>query len=166
MTDLAKNKPEYVTHVELGIKTTPTGNAKVNLTIYNANITDYQTQVQSPQLGVNRGYLSNAEEGQGRAVEVDGNARVNSNFSLYGAVAYTDGTYVSFTNAPVPVEERGGPYAFKDISSSSVPGISRWAGSAGAEFLSNELKLPGKQSKIFVAVDAYHRSSFSSSPSP
>ncbi|HEY9488165.1 MAG TPA: TonB-dependent receptor, partial [Chryseosolibacter sp.] len=139
MTDLAQIKPEYVTHVEVGVKTSPTSNSKLNFTLYNTNITDFQAQVQSGQLGVNRGYLANAEEVEVRGAELDGNARVSRNLSFYGAVAYTDGKYVAFTNAPVPLEETGGPSAFKDISGSKLPGISEWAGSLGAELLSNEV---------------------------
>jgi len=165
-TDLAQIKPEYVTHLEFGMKTAPTGNSNVNLTIYNTNITNYQTQVQSGQLGVNRGYLANAEEVQVRGAEVDGQARLTANFSFNGALAYTDGKYISFKNAPVPLEETGGPSAFKDISGSKLPGISAWAGSLGGELLSNTLSLLGEESKIFFAFDAFYRSDFSSSPSP
>ena len=166
MTDLAQIKPEYVTHVEVGVKTSPTSNSKLNFTLYNTNITDFQAQVQSGQLGVNRGYLANAEEVEVRGAELDGNARVSRNLSFYGAVAYTDGKYVAFTNAPVPLEETGGPSAFKDISGSKLPGISEWAGSLGAELLSNEVKFLGQDTKLFLAFDTYFRSSFSSSPSP
>ena len=166
MTHLAQIKPEYVTHVEVGVKTTPTSGSKLNFTIYNTNITDFQTQVQTAQLGVNRGYLANAEEVQVRGIELDGNSRVNSNLSIYGAIAYTDGVYVSFVNAPVPLEETGAPSAFKDISGGKLPGISEWSGSFGGELLSNKLQLLGLESKIFLAFDAYYRSSFSSSPSP
>lgn len=165
-TDLAQIKPEYVTHVEFGVKTTPTTSSKLNLTLYNTNITDYQTQVQSGQLGVNRGYLANAEEVQVRGAELEGNARVSRNFSFYGALAYTDGKYVSFTNAPVPLEEVGGESAFKDVSGGDLPGISKWAGSTGGELLSNQLKFLGQETKLFLAFDMYYRSSFSSSPSP
>ena len=166
MTDLAQIKPEYVTHVELGVKTSPTSNSKLNVTIYNTNVTDFQTQVQSPQLGVNRGYLANADEVQVRGIEVDGNIRISHNFSFYGGIAYTDGKYVSFPNAPVPLEETGGASAFKDVSGGTLPGISEWAGSLGAELMSNQIKFLGQQAKVFIAFDSYYRSSFSSSPSP
>jgi iron complex outermembrane receptor protein len=166
LIDLAKIKPEYVTHLEVGVKTNPTDNSKLNLTVYNTNITDYQTQVQSGQLGVNRGYLANAEEVEVRGAELDGNARVSKNFSFYGAFAYTDGKYVSFTNAPVSLEETGGESAFTDISGGDLPGISKWAGSLGGEVLSNQVKFLGQDSKVFFAFDTYYRSSFSSSPSP
>lgn len=166
MKDLAQIRPEYVKHVEVGVKTTPTESAKVNLTVFNTSVKDYQTQVQSAQLGVNRGYLANAESVLVRGAELDANARLGDNFSFYGALAFTDGRYVSFVNAPVPLEETGGESAFKDISGSKLPGISKWAGSFGGEILSNELQILKQNAKLFVAFDMYARSSFSSSPPP
>jgi iron complex outermembrane receptor protein len=81
-------------------------------------------------------------------------------------LSYTDGEYVSFKNAPVPLEETGGPLAFKDISGEEIPGISKWAGSLGGEILFNPSELVGQKGKFFIALDSYFRSSFSSSPSP
>ncbi len=89
--------------------------------------------MQTAELGVNRGYLANAEKVQVRGAELDGNIRFNNNFSLFGAVAYTDGKYKSFKNAPVPLEETGGHSAFKDISGSRLPGISKWTATLGGE---------------------------------
>jgi iron complex outermembrane receptor protein len=122
--------------------------------------------VQTAEVGVNRGYLANAERVRVLGVELDGNVRFHSNFSVYGALAYTDGKYVTFTNAPVPLEETGGPSAFKDISGGALPGISKWAGSFGGEVASNQRNLVGSFGKYFLALDLYYRSSFSSSPSP
>jgi iron complex outermembrane receptor protein len=99
-------------------------------------------------------------------VELDGNIRLGGHLSINGAVAYTDGKYVSFTNAPVPLEETGGESAFKDISGGNLPGISKWAGSLGGELVSNPGNLFGQHGKFFLALDTYSRSSFSSSPSP
>lgn len=165
LLELATIKPEYVQHFELGVKTTPAPGTTLNLTLYNTNIKDYQTQVQTAEVGVNRGYLANAEKVRVRGVEVDGNSRLNKNFSLYGAFAYTEGKYVSFKNAPVPLEETGGPSAFKDISGGDLPGISKWTGSLGSEFVT-PATLFGKIGKFFTAVDGYYRSDFSSSASP
>ena len=80
-----------------------------------------------------RGYLANAEKVRVRGAEFDGNARVNQRLSLYGAAAYTDGSYVSFPDAPPPLEDTGGPQV-KDISGSVLPGISKWAVSFGGEY--------------------------------
>ena len=165
MLELATIKPEYVQHFEVGIKTTPAPGTTLNLTAYNTDIKDYQTQVQTAEVGVNRGYLANAEKVRIRGVEVDGNSRLNKNFSLYGALAYTEGEYVSFKNAPVPLEETGAPSAFKDISGGDLPGISKWTASLGSEFVT-PASLLGKIGKFFIAADSYYRSSFSSSPSP
>jgi iron complex outermembrane receptor protein len=166
MTELARIKPESVSHIEVGIKTTPTRNATLNLVFHKTDIKDYQTQVQTAEVGVNRGYLANAEKVRVLGAEFDGNVKVNDNFSFFGALAYTDGKYVSFKNAPVPLEETGGASAFKDISGGQLPGISKWAGSFGTELVSNKGKLLGQHGKFFLALDAYYRSDFSSSPSP
>ncbi len=173
-TDLAVIKPEDVKHVEVGIKTSPFNWATVNLTFYNTDIANYQTSVQSPELGVNRGYIANAEKVKVQGAELDANIKAGQYFSLYGSLAYTDGKYVTFTNAPLPLEETGTTVvdngvskqlAFKDISGSRLPGISNWASSAGAEFAApvNFLRQSGK---FFIAFDTYYRSEFSSSPTP
>ncbi|MDI9861791.1 TonB-dependent receptor [Flectobacillus roseus] len=164
LIDLAKVKPEGVTHYELGVKTRPTANSFLNIVVFNDDIKDYQTQVQTPEPGVNRGYLANAEKVQVRGVEVEGNVRL-THFTFNGSIAYTDGKYVSFTNAPVPLEEVGGAQAFKDVSGGDLPGISKWTGSFGAEATTKGVFF-GLKGNYFVAADVYFRSKFSSSPSP
>ncbi|RXK62514.1 TonB-dependent receptor [Lacibacter luteus] len=169
-TDLAVIKPEDVRHYEIGVKTNPTDNFIFNLVFHNTNIKNYQTNVQSAELGVNRGYIANAEEVNVKGVEVDANYKVNSHFLFYGALAYTDARYVKFTNAPLPLEEtglteNGVQKAFKDISGGVLPGISKWSGSLGGEFTKATTFLD-KPAKFFIAVESFYRSSFSSSPSP
>jgi iron complex outermembrane receptor protein len=117
-------------------------------------------------VGVNRGYLANAEKVRVRGVELDANLRVGQNLALSGALAYTDAKYASFKNAPVPLEETGAPSAFKDISGGKLPGVSEWAGSLGGEILSNPVNVLGQNKKLFLALESYFRSSFSSSGSP
>ncbi|MES1221249.1 MAG: TonB-dependent receptor, partial [Bacteroidota bacterium] len=95
--NLAVIKPEGVKNIELGIKTSPSDNFTLNLTIYNTDIKNFQTNVQSPELGVNRGYLANAEKVRVKGAELDANIKANQHFSFYGAVAYTDAKYVKFT---------------------------------------------------------------------
>lgn len=166
MVDLAQIKPEYVTHYEIGVKTKPGLRSTLNLVGFITDIKDYQTQVQTAEVGVNRGYLSNAEKVSVRGVELDGNVRLGRHVSLYGALAYTNGKYVKFTNAPVPLEETGGVQSFKDISGGELPGLSKWAGSLGGEILSDTKKIFNSESKYFLGFDTFYRSGFSSSPSP
>jgi iron complex outermembrane receptor protein len=171
-TDLAVIEPEDVRHFEAGVKSSPLKNFTLNATIFNTDIENYQTNVQSPELGVNRGYIANAEKVNVFGAEVDGNIRFNQNFSLYTSIAYTDGKYVTFINAPLPLEETGHvnsdgqQEAFKDISGERLPGVSKWAGSLGGEVLSNALEFLGQESNVFFGFDGYYRSEFSSSPSP
>ncbi len=152
-------------HFEVGVKTVPFPGLTLNVTLYNTDLEDYQTLVLNSQLGVNRGYLANAEKVRVRGVEVDGNIRAGRHVVIFGAVTYTDGKYVTFKEAPVPLEETGGE-PFKDISGEILPGISKWAISLGGEFVSRPEKLFNNQGKLFLAIDSYYRSEFSSSPTP
>ncbi|MFN4315659.1 MAG: TonB-dependent receptor [Chitinophagaceae bacterium] len=163
--DLAVIKPEYDRHYEVGIKTTPWRNFTLNLTLHNSDIDDYQTNVQAAELGVNRGYIANAEKVRVRGAELDVNLLLNKHFTFYGALAYTEGNYISFTNAPLPLEETGASVSFKDISGGRLPGISKWAGSFGGEYSTVAVFL-GFPTRFFVAFDGFSRSSFSSSATP
>jgi len=171
---LAVVKPEYVQHYELGLKTRPIKGALLNVTAFNTDIKDYQTNVQSPQLGVNRGYLSNAEKVNVKGLEIDGTYQLERFLTLNAAVAYLDGKYVKFTNAPLPLEETGHTelvngvatqVAFKDASGGRLPGISKWNVSGGAEF-SVPGNLATRSGRYFVASDASYRSTYSSNPTP
>jgi iron complex outermembrane receptor protein len=154
-------KPEDERHVEFGIKTTPFRNVTANLTLYDTEIKDFQAQVVNAGVGVLRGYLANAQKARVRGVEFDGNARVSTRWSFYASSAYTDGIYVSFPDAPPPLEDTGGPEV-KDISGSVLPGISKWAISAGTQY-DQPATLLGRSGQLFAAVDSSYRSSFSSS---
>jgi len=168
--DLAVIKPEDVKHYEIGVKTNPTSDITLNLVYHNSDIKDYQANVQSAQLGVNRGYIANAEKVNVKGVELDASLRANSHFSFTGALAYTDGKYIQFTNAPLPLEEtglteNGVQKAFKDISGGALPGISKWSGSLSGEFVT-PAKVWENNGNFFVALDGFYRSKFSSSASP
>lgn len=165
MLELAKVKPEAVNHVEIGFKSNPTKNTLLNVTVYQSDIKDYQTQVQTPEPGVNRGYLANAEKVRVRGVELDGNISIQKFLKITGALAYTDAKYVKFTNAPVPLEEVGGAQAFKDVSGGVLPGVSKWSWSLGAE-ATQKGKFLNLEGSYFIGADVFHRSDFSSSSSP
>ena len=156
-------KPEDVRHYEVGVKTEPFPGLTANVTVFNTGIKDYQTQVVNASVGVLRGYLANAEKVRVRGAEFDGNYRVNRRLSFYGALAYTDGIYVSFPDAPPPLEDTGGPQV-KDISGSVLPGISKWALTFGGE-VNKPATLFDQTGELFGAVDTSYRSEFSSSPS-
>ncbi len=156
-------RPEDERHIEVGIKTNPFTGVTANFTAYDTDIKDFQAQVVNAGVGVLRGYLANAERVRVRGAEFDGNARVNRSLTLYGAVAYTDGKYISFPDAPPPLEDTGGPQV-KDISGSVLPGLSKWALSVGGEYV-NRRTIFGHATELFGALDTSYRSSFSSSAS-
>ncbi len=170
LTELAVIKPEKSNHIEIGLKTEPIKNATLNLTVFNTDIYDYQALVQSPQPGVNRGYLANAEHVRTRGIELETIYSLPNLLRFNASVIYTDGQYVSFPNAPLPIEEtgqviEGQQVAFKDISGGKLPGISNWSFSTGLEAFTKG-KLIGQEGEYFIGTDVFYRSSFSSSPSP
>ena len=150
-------------HVEFGVKTEPFRGVTANVTAYDTEIKDFQAQVVNAGVGVLRGYLANAEKVRVRGVEFDGGFRVNRSLSFYGATAYTDGKYISFPDAPPPLEDTGGPQV-KDISGSVLPGLSEWALSAGGQY-GRAATVLGRAGELVGAIDASYRSSFSSSAS-
>ena len=168
--ELATIKPEEVSHYEVGIKSAPLKRSTLNLTVFNTDILNYQTNVQSPELGVNRGYLANANKVYVRGIELEGGLSVKRFLSFFFSGSYTDGRYVKFENAPLPLEETGKTVdgkqvAFKDISGQKLPGISEWAGTFGGE-LSKEGKFLKNEGRFYLALETSYRSDFSSSPTP
>ena len=71
-------KPEDVHNFEVGVKTEPFRGVTANVTVYNTEIKNFQTQVTNASVGVLRGYLANAEKVRVRGAEFDGNARSGS----------------------------------------------------------------------------------------
>ena len=125
--------------------------------VYDTEIKNFQAQVTNGSVGVIRGYLANAEKVRVRGAEFDGSARLARNISLYGAVAYTDGKYVRFVDAPPALEDTGGPQ-FEDISGSrDLPGMSRRALSLGGEY-GRRVTLAGRAGQLFGALDTSYRS--------
>lgn len=155
--------PEDVRHVELGVKTRPLPGVTANLTAFNTGINDYQAQVVNAQVGVLRGYLANAEKVRVRGAEFDGSANVGRDLTFYLSAVYADGRYISFTDAPPPLEEVGGPQV-KDISGSVLPGLSKWAASLGGEYR-RPGHLLGRYGEFYGRIDSSYRSAFSSNPS-
>jgi iron complex outermembrane receptor protein len=154
-------KPEDVHNYEVGLKTAPFRGVTANIAAYDTEIDNFQAQVVNSGVGVLRGYLANARKVRVNGAEFDGSAKVNNNLSFFAAAAYINGKYVSFPDAPPPLEETGGPQ-FKDISGSLLPGISKWALSLGSETVHRGTLL-GKTGEFFAAADASYRSKFSSS---
>lgn len=156
-------KPEDVRHLEAGLKTAPMPGVTANITVFDTRIDDFQTQVVNEGVGVLRGYLANADRVRVRGAEVDVSASVARRLSVYANAALTDGRYVSFPDAPPPLEETGGP-PVKDVSGTDLPGISKTAISVGGEYVAGQRAF-SHAGQYYGAVDLSYRSSFSSSAS-
>ncbi|MGN6358116.1 MAG: TonB-dependent receptor [Novosphingobium sp.] len=187
-------KPEKVDHFEIGLKTQFWDRkATFNITGFWTEIKDFQANVSNGQLGTVRGYLANADKARTRGVEADLTLRPSDRFNAYVSIAYTDATYVKFCDAPPPPELAGGsstgivasttdkcaytgtpgaaatPGAvsppFVDASGSPLPGVSKWAGSWGAEY-NIPSSLFGQEGQFYVGYDGSFRSRWSSNPTP
>ncbi len=177
-------RPETVDHFELGLKTQFWDRrVTLNLAAYRTDIRDYQATVTNGQFGVLRGFLANADKVRSQGIEADFAIRPSQRLSAYVNAAYTDAKFLRFVDAPCPPELSGGNTATAgqtpsapgtpggispancDISGQSLPGVSKWSLSFGAEG-----NLPttflGKDGEVYLGYDGSYRSDFSSNPSP
>lgn len=160
----ASIKPEDVTHYEVGFKGQSSNRRfTLNVTAFQTEIQDYQANVVNSQVGVLRGYLANAEKVRVRGVEVETTADLADWLEVHGSAAWTDGEYVSFPDAPCPIELTGGPQVC-DVSGTQLPGISKWAASGGVD-IHRPLSFGGLAGEAYLGAEASYRSWFSSSAS-
>jgi iron complex outermembrane receptor protein len=163
--ELATVEPEEVDHFEIGLKSQFADRAiTLNLAAYQTTIRDYQATVVNAQIGVLRGYLANVEKVRVRGLEADLVARVAEGFRVTGNLAYTDAEYVSFPDAPAPLELTGGPQVV-DASGGRLPGVSRWAGALSFD-VDQPARLFGTEGAIVGGLDISARTGFSSNPTP
>lgn len=162
--EIATIAPEDVRHLEAGMKSRLPGAVLFDLTVFRTNTQDYQTQVVNNTVGVLRGFLANADEVRVQGVEADARKSFGKWLTLYGSAAFTDARYISFPDAPSPLELTGGP-ALVDASGGRLPGVSRWAASLGGE-IRQPISFSKRDFIAYFGVDASYRSEFSSSPTP
>ena len=173
-------RPERVNHGEIGIKTQfADRTVTINLAAFRTDIHDYQAIVNNGAVSALRGYVDNAGLVRTQGIEWDASWRPSPRFNAYANGGYTDAKYVRFTNAPCPLELSGGgsgtpigapgaagtnSSANCDISGQTLPGISKWSLSYGAE--GNVLaKLLGHSGEVYLGIEGSYRSSFSSTAS-
>lgn len=184
--DASTVKPESVNHFEIGLKTQLWNRrATFNLSAFRTEIKDFQATVNGGQFGTVRGYLANAEKVRSQGIEADFKVTPNERVSAYANAAYTDAKYVKFTNAPCPPELSGGTFVAAngsqqpgpagvpgslsprqcDISGQTLPGVSKWALSYGAE-ANAPVTLLAREGQVYVGIDGNYRSDFQSNASP
>ncbi|MCH4894253.1 TonB-dependent receptor plug domain-containing protein [Sphingomonas sp. SFZ2018-12] len=174
-TELVEVRPEQLDHFEIGAKTQFWDRrVTLNLTAFRTDIDDYQTTVTNGAIGVVRGYLANADV-RIQGFEGELSLRPSDRIATYFNVAFNDGEFRDFPDAPPPPECTGITAAtpnvpancqgtlggFKDISGERFPGISRWALAWGGE-----VNFPLGRGEIYAGADASYRSAFSSNATP
>lgn len=178
-------KPESVNHFEVGLKTQFLDRrATFNLTAFRTDIKNFQATVNNGQFGVLRGYLANAGKVRSQGIEADFKIAASDRLTAYANGAYTDAKYKKFVDAPCPPELAGGTAITNpatqtpaapgtpgfsrpncDISGQSLPGVSKWAFSYGAEY-NIPANLLNKDGQVYVGVDGNYRSRWNSNASP
>jgi iron complex outermembrane receptor protein len=157
-------KPEKVHHGEIGIKSQYFSRAlTVNLALFDTEVDDYQANVVDSGPGALRGYLANIDQVEVKGLEADLEWKPTDSFSAYFSAAWNDGKYVSFANAPCPLELAGGP-AVCDLSERPLPALSDRAATLGAEYRHNR-NLFGRPGQSFLGFDASYRSEWYSDAS-
>lgn len=151
-------KPEKNNTFEAGLKTQFFNRVlTANFAIFHTDVTDFQANVVDTSGSDNliRPFLANVPQVRSQGVEFDLSVNPTGGLSGYFRGAYTDASYRSFPNAPCPLEQIGGPSTQCNLSGKQLPGVSKWALSAGAEYRKD---VGGGQA--YVGVDANTRSSF------
>lgn len=151
-------KPETIDSYELGVKTGWLGNKlTANLAAFWTDDSDYQTTVVDVDRN-NISYFTNVGAVRTRGFEGDLRANPAPWLSLYASGAYTDAKYVSYRNSPCPIETAG--QAKCDLSGQRLPGVSKWAASAGGEAHAGVGSVLGRDSEIYFGADYSYRSNF------
>jgi iron complex outermembrane recepter protein len=168
VNDFGTVAPEDINHFEIGLKTQTLGKKlTLNGAIYRTDIKDYQATVQLAASGSStlRGVLASVPKVLVQGAELDAKYFINDNLKFSSNIAYTDGKYASFPNAPVALENSGGSIAVSDISGQVLPGISKFSATYSVEY-TRDTKLLSQDDKFYFAIDGNTRSKFSSSPTP
>lgn len=151
-------RPEKNQTWELGLKTEFLDRKlTANFAIFRSDVDDFQANVVDTSGADNliRPFLANVPKVRSQGVEFDLSVKPVGGLSGYVRGAYTDATYRSFPNAPCPLELIGGPSAQCNLSGKPLPGVSKWAVSAGSEY-----RQPVGTGEAYVGIDANYRSSF------
>jgi iron complex outermembrane recepter protein len=128
-------KPEKNTTWEIGLKSRLLGDHLIlNADYFDTTIHDFQANVIDTGPGALRGYLANISLVRDQGVELDAQAVVDEHLSAHLSVAWTDGRYVSYKDAPCPLELLASSTSVCDLSGKPLTGLPKWAWSGGGEY--------------------------------
>ncbi|MEY4671907.1 MAG: hypothetical protein RLZZ415_1786 [Pseudomonadota bacterium] len=147
--------PESIDAYEVGLKTSLLDNrVTFNVAGYLQNDRNYQANVADPtRLAVV--YLSNVPKVRSKGIEIDMQGRLSDNFSVYGALAYTDAKIVSYPASACPLELTN--LNTCDLSGYAIAGIPKWSASFGGE-VKQPVTVFDAQSEAYLGFDYSYRS--------
>ncbi|WP_267389862.1 TonB-dependent receptor [Sphingomonas sp. GC_Shp_3] len=151
-------KPETIDSYEGGIKTSWFGGKlTANLAAFWTDDSDFQTTIVDVERN-GASFFTNVGAVRSRGFELDSRAVPTRWLSLYASGTYDDARYVSYPNSPCPVEVTG--QAVCDLSGARLPGVSKWAISAGGEVHTTAGEVYGRDVEVYAGSDYSYRSNF------
>jgi len=117
---------------------------------FQANIVDSSATVAL------RSYLANIPKVTVKGVEVDAAARIGSRLTLRAAGSYADGKYTDYPNGGCPIELTGTGTARCSLTGKGTPGLPKWSGSAGGEYVV-PVPVGSWDGSMFLRGDVYAR---------
>ncbi|GLT01297.1 TonB-dependent receptor [Sphingobium jiangsuense] len=151
-------KPETIDSYEIGLKTGWWGNRlTANFAGFWTDDSGYQTTVVDVDRN-NISFFTNVGKVRTRGFEADLRAAPAQWLSLYASATYTDAEYVSYSTAPCPIEITGQTSC--NLDGARLPGVSKWAASAGGEARKAVGSVFGADSELYAGADYSYRSNY------
>jgi iron complex outermembrane recepter protein len=147
--------PETINSYEAGIKTSWLGGKLVvNADGFWTDDSNYQTTIVDVTRN-NQSYFTNVGKVRTRGFEADLRGNPTRWLSFYASGTYDDARYVSYPNAPCPIEVTG--QTLCNMNGQQLPGTSKWAGSAGGEARGALGRNFGHEAEVYGGVDYSYR---------
>jgi iron complex outermembrane receptor protein len=126
-----------------------------NIDGFYTRVTDFQANVtDTGAAAALRTYLANIPKVTVKGFEADATAIVTRSFTLRGSVAYADGKYVSYPNAPCPIEQISSTTTVCNLSGKPLSSLPKWTVSAGGDYT---LPVPGLHGDFILHADSVSR---------
>jgi iron complex outermembrane receptor protein len=129
-------KPEKNINYETGLKTQFFDRRlTLNIDGFYTRVTDFQSNVtDTGAAAALRTYLANIPKVVVKGIEADATIVPVRGLSLRANLAYADGKYSSYPNAPCPIEKISSSTTICNLSGQSLPSLPKWAWTLGADY--------------------------------
>lgn len=151
-------RPETIDNYEGGLKTSWLGGKLIaNLAAFWTDDRSFQTTVVDVERN-GASFFTNVGAIRSRGIEVDTRVAPTRWLSAYASGTFDDARYVSYPNSPCPIEVTGRTLC--DLSGDRLPGVSKWAVSAGGEARAPLGRFSAHDVEVYAGGDYSFRSNF------